>query len=445
MLKTFRLGGIHPPQEKLTSGCKLQRLEPSKEYIIAMSQHIGSPASCCVKKGDHVTKYSLLGKSDGFISANVHSPISGTVKKIDKIKNAFGFEINSIVIEPDGNDEEELHARSNDEIASLTAEEIVSIVDNAGIVGLGGATFPTKVKLTPPKETKVDTLLINGAECEPFLTNDQELMEECPKEIVEGISLLMRATKISKAIIAIENNKPDAISSMKKAVANEDGIEVITVKTKYPQGGEKQLIEATTGRIVPSGGLPAAVGVIVQNIATAYAVREAVYCGKPLVERVVTVTGLSVKNPGNFIVPIGTPISDLIEAAGGMPSDSQKVILGGPMMGKAASNIMAGTTKGISGILIVPQNMAKREKAENCIRCASCVSVCPMGLEPYLLARLSEMKDYERLEKEHVTDCIECGSCSYICISHRPILDYIRIGKQRTVAMIKSRKNAKNG
>lgn len=445
MLKSFKLGGIHPPQNKLTSGCKIQTLNPAKEYIVSMSQHIGSPASCCVKQGDRVAKYSLLGKSEGFISANVHSPVSGTVKKIDKFKNVFGFEMNSVVIVPDGNDTEELHVRSDNEICALTAEEIVNIVDEAGIVGLGGATFPTKVKLMPPKDMHIDVLIINGAECEPFLTNDQELMEEYPTEISEGIKLLMKAAHVDKAIIAIENNKPAAIAAMKSAVRSESGIEVSVLKVKYPQGGEKQLIEAVTGRIVPSGGLPAAVGVIVQNVATAYAVREAVYNGKPLVERVVTVTGLSVRNPGNFMVPIGTPISYLIEAAGGMPSDSQKVILGGPMMGKAASNIAAGTTKGISGILVVPQEMAKRENAENCIRCATCVSVCPMGLEPYLLARLSEMKNHERLESEHVTDCIECGSCSYVCISHRPILDYIRIGKQRTMAMIKSRKNAKNG
>lgn len=441
MLKSFRIGGIHPPENKLTSNCLIESIKQPESYVVAMSQHIGAPATCCVAKGDHVAKYALIGKSAGFISANVHSPVSGKVKKIDKFKNAFGYESIAVEIIPDGNDIAETDTHNEESAEKLSAEEIIKIIDDAGIVGLGGATFPTRVKLTPPKDTPVDTLVINGAECEPYLTNDQRLMEEHPDEIVKGIKLLMRSIGVEKAIIAIESNKPDAIKAMETAAKPHGSIVVQPLKVKYPQGGEKQLIDATTGRIIPSGGLPASVGVVVQNVATAYAVCEAVYKGKPLVERIVTVTGPDLKHPGNYLVPIGTPITDLIIAAGGLPDTTQKVIIGGPMMGKAASNLSATTTKGMSGLLIVPQRMAKRKDPENCVRCASCVSVCPMGLEPYLLARLSQLKNYDRLEAENVMDCIECGSCSYVCISHRPILDYIRIGKQKTGALIKARKN----
>lgn len=441
MLKTFRKGGIHPPENKLSAGCPIIEIPQQEEYIVSLSQHIGSPAQCCVEKGDKVAKYQLIGKSSGFVSANIHSPVSGTVKKIDKYKNAFGFESLSVFITPDGENREEKRPRTVDEIAGLSPEEIISIIDDAGIVGLGGATFPTKVKLTPPKNTPVDTLVINGAECEPYLTNDQQLMVEKPDEITEGVKLLMRAINVDKAYIAIEANKPDAIEALRKAAGANSGIEMIPLKVKYPQGGEKQLIDAVLGRQVPSGGLPASVGVVVQNVATAYAVRQAVADGIPLVERIVTITGPDLPHPGNYRVAIGTPLSAIISAAGGMPESTKKVILGGPMMGKAASNLNATTNKGTSGILIVPERYSTRETPENCVRCASCVSVCPMGLEPYLLAKLSQLKDYGRLEAERVMDCIECGSCSYICISHRPLLDYIRIGKAKTGAIIKSRKS----
>ncbi len=439
MLKSFKIGGIHPPENKQTKQCAIKQIPTPKEITVSMSQHIGAPAECCVKRGDHVAKYQLIGKKSGFVSANVHSPVSGTVKRVDSVKNAFGFSSTSVVISPDGDETAELQQRSNEQIAALSAADIIAIIDEAGIVGLGGATFPTCVKLTPPKDMPVDTLVINGAECEPFLTADQRLMEEHPDEIVEGVAFLMRAISVEVAFIAVENNKPDAIRALQKAVKPYPGISVAPLKVKYPQGGEKQLIEAVTGRVIPSGGLPASVGVVVQNVATAFAVEQAVRGGIPLVERVVTVTGLGLTAAGNFMVPLGTPITDLIELAGGIPEDTGKVILGGPMMGKAASNLSASTTKGTSGILVVPERMAYRDSVEHCVRCASCVAACPMGLEPYLIARLSELKDYDRLEHEHVADCIECGSCSYVCISHRPLLDYIRMGKQRTIARIKLR------
>lgn len=444
MLKTFHKGGIHPPEYKLTTGFPIKSIPASEEYMVALSQHIGAPATCCVNVGDHVAKYQLIGTEQGFVSANVHSPVSGTVKKIEKIKTAFGFETTAVIIRQEGDDIALRNPRTQETVAQLTADKIVKIIDAAGIVGLGGATFPTRVKLLPPKGTEVDTLVINGAECEPFLTNDHELMLTYPEQVIEGTRLLQRAINAQKAVIAIEENKRDAIKVLTEAASGYDDVEITALKTKYPQGGEKQLIDATLNRQIPSGGLPASVGVVVQNVATAYAVWNAVVNDIPLTERIVTVTGPNVSQPGNYMVPIGTPLSAVIEAAGGIPDNTAKVILGGPMMGKAASNLNAPTTKGVSGILILPDTMSKREEPENCVRCASCVSVCPMGLEPYLLARLSELKNYERLEQEHVMDCIECGSCSFICISHRPILDYIRIGKMRTGAIIKSRKSDNN-
>lgn len=439
-LKTFRKGGVHPPENKTTAHLPIERIPRSAEYAVALSQHIGVPAQCCVKVGEKVAKYQLVGSAQGFVSANVHAPVSGTVKKIEKRKNAFGLEAETIVIVPEGDDVAPLHARTDAEIAALTAEELVEIIGDAGIVGLGGATFPTKVKLLPPKQNPVDTLVVNGAECEPYLTCDQLLMENHAAGIVEGIGFLMRSLRVERAVVGIEANKPEAIKAMRKAAEPDRRIEIQPLKVKYPQGGEKQLIDALLNRQIPSGGLPSAVGVVVQNVATAYSVWNAVRNGVPLVERIVTVAGAHVARPGNYLVPIGTPLCDIIAFAGGLPDDAEKVILGGPMMGKAASNLSAPSTKGVSGILAISRQHALRELAENCVRCASCVAACPMGLEPYLLARLSELKDYERLEKERVVDCIECGSCAYACISRRPLLDYIRLGKSRTLAIVKSRK-----
>lgn len=437
--RTFRKGGIHPPENKLTAGDTIEQMPMPDMCIVPLSQHIGAAADCCVAVGDHVARYQLIAKGHGFVSANVHSPISGVVKKIEMQKNALGFDTKVVVIQREGDDVMPLKEHTAEEVEALTAEDILNIIDEAGIVGLGGATFPTRVKLTPPKNMPVDTLVINGAECEPFLTNDHRLMVERPDEIIAGVRLLMRTIHVKKGIIAIERNKPDAIKALKEAAGLEGDVEIATLQVKYPQGGEKQLIDAVLGRQIPPGGLPASVGVVVQNVATAYAVWNAVFNGIPLVERVVTITGLGLKHTGNFVVQVGTPITDLIKYVGGLPEDTGKVILGGPMMGKAVSNLNASATKGMSGVLIVPRKYAERKPVENCVRCGACVSVCPMGLEPFLLARLSEAADYDRLEAEHVTDCIECGSCSFICMSHRPILDYIRMGKTRTIAIIKAR------
>lgn len=442
MLKTFKIGGVHPPENKLSSGEKIKVLPVPEQVIIPLGQHIGAPATPVVQKGEQVKAGQLIAQASGFVSANIHSSVSGTVVSIDNVTDAAGISKPAITIKTEGdewmpeiNRSEKIEHNNN-----LTKEEIVKAIAAAGIVGMGGATFPTQVKLTPPPGNKAEVLIINGVECEPYLTADHRIMLERAEEIVIGIQILMKAIDVKQAIIGIENNKKDAIEHLQSIVDKVLGIEVCPLKVKYPQGGEKQLIMATTGRAVPSGALPIAVGAVVQNVGTALAVYEAVMKHKPLVERVVTVTGKSVKNPGNFLCRIGTPISQLLEAAGGIPEDTAKIIGGGPMMGRAMINIDSPVMKGTSGILLMNEKDAQRKPMRNCIRCSKCVSVCPMGLEPYLLMKLSQFNFTDRLEEEKVMDCIECGSCSFTCPSDRPLLDYIRLGKTRTGAMIRNRK-----
>lgn len=442
MLKTFKIGGVHPPENKLSAGSKIQALPIPEQVIIPLSQHIGAPATPVVQKGDNVKVGQLIAGASGFVSANIHSSVSGTVVSIDNITDAAGLSKPAITIQVEGDewiddiDRSEKILNSN----NLTKEEIIKAITAAGIVGMGGATFPTQVKLTPPPGSKAEFLIINGVECEPYLTSDHRVMLEKAEEVLIGVQLLMKAIGVQRAIIGIENNKPDAIEHLKQLASKTIGIEICPLKLKYPQGGEKQLIQATTGRTVPSGGLPIAVGAVVQNIGTALAVYEAVIKHKPLIERVVTVTGKSLARPGNYLCRLGTPISKLIEAAGGLPENTAKVIGGGPMMGRTIVNIDSPIMKGTSGILIISNKEAARKPVRECIRCGKCVSACPMGLEPYLLAKLSMFNLLERMEEEKVMDCIECGSCSFTCPSTRPLLDYIRLGKGRTGAMIRNRK-----
>ncbi len=442
MLKTFKIGGVHPPENKLSAGSKIQALPIPEQVIIPLSQHIGAPATPVVQKGDNVKVGQLIAGASGFVSANIHSSVSGTVVSIDNITDAAGLSKPAITIQVEGDewiddiDRSEKILNSN----NLTKEEIIKAITAAGIVGMGGATFPTQVKLTPPPGSKAEFLIINGVECEPYLTSDHRVMLEKAEEVLIGVQLLMKAIGVQRAIIGIENNKPDAIEHLKQLASKTIGIEICPLKLKYPQGGEKQLIQATTGRSVPSGGLPIAVGAVVQNIGTALAVYEAVIKHKPLIERVVTVTGKSLARPGNYLCRLGTPISKLIEAAGGLPENTAKVIGGGPMMGRTIVNIDSPIMKGTSGILIISNKEAARKPVRECIRCGKCVSACPMGLEPYLLAKLSMFNLLERMEEEKVMDCIECGSCSFTCPSTRPLLDYIRLGKGRTGAMIRNRK-----
>jgi electron transport complex protein RnfC len=441
VLKTFSLGGVHPAENKFSAGHKIEVLPVPEQVSVPIAQHIGAPSEPVVNKGDEVKVGQLIAKSTGFVSANIHSPVSGTVLKVDEILDASGYKRTAIIINTNGDEWDESIDRSDNLVTEITAtpEEIIKKVSEAGIVGLGGATFPAHVKLSVPPGKTCEVLILNGVECEPYLTADHQLMMEKGDDIMVGTQILMKALKVDKAIIGIENNKPDAIKHMSELATKYPGITIQPLKVQYPQGGEKQLIDACIGRQIPSGKLPIEVGAVVQNVGTTLAVYEAVQKNKPLFERVVTVTGKSVTRPSNFLARIGTPLYQLIEAAGGLPEDTGKVIGGGPMMGKALSSIEVPITKGSSGILIMPKEIAKRGKTEACIRCSKCVSVCPMGLSPYLLMTVSDKAIWDRAEEEKIMDCIECGSCSFTCPANRPLLDYIRLGKGKVGQIMRSR------
>lgn len=444
MLKTFKLGGIHPHDNKISRDVAIATFEVPETVVIPLSQHIGSPAAAAVKKGDAVKVGQVIGTATGFVSSNIHSSVSGTVTSTDSVPDAGGLRKAAITIKVEGDEWVESIDRSADikRECSLTAAEIVKKVAEAGIVGMGGATFPTQVKLSIPSGKTAQCLIINGVECEPYLTADHRLMLEHGTEMLIGTEILMKAIGVKKAYIGIENNKPDAINHLQAIIAKEkfDGITVVPLKVQYPQGGEKQLINAVTGREVPSGGLPIEAGAVVQNVGTAYAVYEAIQKGKPLFERVVTVTGKNVASPANLLVRIGTPVSALITATGGMPEDCSKVVGGGPMMGRAMANIESPITKGSSGVLLFKDSEAKRRAPQVCISCSKCVNVCPMGLEPYLISKQSQLKMYAEAEADRITDCIECGSCSYTCPANLPLLDMIRLGKTEVMKIIRSRK-----
>jgi electron transport complex protein RnfC len=436
-LKTFPVGGVHPPENKLTAKIPIRYLAIPSSVTIPVSQHIGTPADIVVNKGDLVKTGQVIARSKGFVSTNIHSSVSGKVNKIDTVPDASGFRQTAIFIDTSGDEWIDTIDRSEELITDirLSSGEIIEKCLESGIVGLGGATFPSHVKMTVPAGKRCDILIINGAECEPYLTSDHRLMLEKGKEILTGTTIIMKALKVSKSVIGIENNKRDAIDHLTKLAEGFPGITVQALKVKYPQGAEKQLIKALTKREVPSGKLPLDVNAVVHNVGTAFAVYEAVQKNKPLFERVVTITGKSVTNPGNYFVRTGTPVRYLIEAAGGMPEDTGKVISGGPMMGKAVSNIDVPVVKGTSGIVLIPEDQSERAEIMPCIRCAKCVLGCPMNLEPYLLMALSEKGDFERAGRERITDCMECGSCSYTCPAGRPLLDYIRLGKSTVIKM----------
>ncbi|MBD1262373.1 electron transport complex subunit RsxC [Maribacter polysiphoniae] len=441
MLKTFSKGGIHPPENKLTSTKKIKRLAPPKVVYVPIAQHIGIPAEIIVDRKDKVEIGQVIAKSGGFVSSNIHSPVAGTVTKLDMVIDSSGYKKQCIVIRTDVKNEtnfQEVDYPLKKEI-DLEPAEIVKRISDFGIVGLGGATFPSHVKLNIKEDKKMDCLIINGVECEPYLTADHRLMLEKGEEIIVGIKILMKALHVHKAVIGIEDNKHDAVELFKRLTADEKEIQVAALQVKYPQGGEKQLISAILGREVPKNGLPMDVGVVVNNVGTIFAIYEAIQHNKPLIERVVTVTGKKLDNPSNFWVKIGTPIKDLIEEVGGMPEGTRKIINGGPMMGKAIKNTDVPVTKGTSGILIVDEDEACRGEVKNCIRCGECVNVCPMGLEPHLLMNLSEKGMYEKAAQEDIMTCIECGSCSYVCPSNRPLLDYIRFGKNITKNLASSK------
>ena len=442
MLQSFPRGGVHPAENKFSAEEKITTLPLPKIVNIPLSQHIGAPAEVTVNRGDIVKTGEVIGKHRGFVSSNIHSSVSGKVLKIDKTLDSSGYKRISVTIEVDKDQWLPEIDQSNDlkKEITISGEVIVKRTLEAGIVGMGGATFPSHVKLSVPRGKKADLVILNGVECEPYLTSDHRLMLEKGEEIMIGLRLIMKALNVNKGIIGIENNKTDAISLLKKIAEQYPEISVVPLKVKYPQGGEKQLIKALTGREVPSGRLPIEVGTVVHNVGTAFAIYEAVQKNKPLIERVVTVTGQDVKNPSNFLVRVGTPVNQLIEAAGGIPENTSKIVNGGPMMGKALNSMDVPVMKGTSGILLFPETESKRKPVGPCIRCAKCISVCPMGLEPYLLMTLTEKEMLGRVEDEKALDCIECGSCSYICPANRPLLDYIRLGKFKVGQIIRKRK-----
>ncbi|MDE6094686.1 MAG: electron transport complex subunit RsxC [Muribaculaceae bacterium] len=430
-MKTFKIGGIHPPENKTTGDSPVVDMPVPGELRIMLSQCIGVPAKPIVKPGDKVEYGQMIAEAPAFVSAPVYSPVNGTVKKLEPTRTPQGIWQDSIVIETDMDNPVSWPApRTQEEVNDLSPDEIIDLVGNSGIVGLGGATFPTKVKLSVPKGKSVEYVLINGAECEPCLTCDDALMRYDAHNIVKGTLLIMKATGAKSGIIGIEENKPDAIKAMKAAVSGERSLNVVTLKKKYPQGGEKQLIYALTGRTVPAGALPIETGCIVDNVATAYAIYDAIYNRRPLTERIVTVTGPEISEPGNFRVKNGTSIKDILDFAGGVPEDTGKIIAGGPMMGKAVSTLETPATKGLSGLVALPLSESLRKKEGPCIRCARCVSVCPMGLEPYLLMLQADVKKWDDMAASGVMNCLECGCCTYTCPSYRPLLDMIKLGKQ---------------
>jgi electron transport complex protein RnfC len=441
VFKTFPKGGIHPPENKLTADKPIVALPLPAQVTVPVSQHIGAPAIPLVEKGAEVKAGQLIAQSKGFVSANIHSPVSGKVSKTEPSVDSTGYKQLAVVIDVEGDEWVDTIDRSpalKREI-TMTREQIIERCQQCGLVGMGGATFPTHIKLTVPAGKKCDLVIINGVECEPYLTSDHRLMLEKGAEVLTGASIIMKALGVERVVVGIEANKPDAISHLTDLAKDFPEITIQPLQVKYPQGGEKQLIKACTGREVPSGGLPVDVGVVVQNVGTAFAVYEAVQKNKPLIERVVTVTGRSVTNPGNFLVRIGTPVTALIEAAGGMPDDTGKVVNGGPMMGKALALTDVPVTKGTSGIILFPEEASRRAEVLPCIRCGKCSSACAMGLEPWLISVLSEKGLFERAEKEKITDCMECGACAYTCPAKRPLLDYIRLGKSTVIRMARER------
>ncbi len=444
-MKTFKIGGVHPAENKLSAASPIREAALPKQAVFSMFQHIGAPAKPLVKKGDAVKVGTMIAEAGGFVSAAVHSSVSGTVAKVDVVLDASGTRRQAIYVDVDGDEWEESIDRSPELVRlsdrpELDAKAIVEKIKNAGIVGLGGATFPCHVKLSPPPGSKAECVIINAVECEPYLTADHRLMLEHPEEILVGVSLIMKAVSVEKGYIGIENNKPDAIQLMTEKAQAYPGIEIVPLKVKYPQGGEKQLIDAVIGRQVPAPpAIPISVGAVVQNVGTAFAIYQAVMKNKPLVDRVITVTGKSVSQPGNLLARLGTPFQQLIDECGGLPEDTGKIIGGGPMMGKALMNLDVPMTKGSSGLLFMRKDEAKRAEADPCIRCAKCVTACPMGLEPYLLSTLSTKKEWEMAEANEIVSCIECGSCQFTCPSHRPLLDNVRVGKATVMGIIRSR------
>lgn len=438
---TFRKGGIHPAEHKFANDKGIEDFPLPKQAVVFLSQHIGAPAVPVVAKGDQVKVGQLIGKAEAFVCANVHSPVSGTVAKIEEALTFNGYKKMAVFIDVEG-DEFAEGIDTSDTLKkeiTLNKEEIIDRIKSCGIVGLGGACFPTHIKFMLPPEKKADFLIINAAECEPYITSDQHLMEEKTEECIVGVQALLIASGAPEARIGVEENKPEAIAKIREILKDYPDIHLYPLKTKYPQGSEKQLIKSMTGREVPNGKLPIDAGCIVNNIATAYAVYEAVQKNKPLIETYTTITGKSLANKRNFKIRIGTPMQEVLDCVG-IPENTGKILCGGPMMGRTMSQTNCYFAKGMSSILFMDEKESRRPKASNCLHCGHCVEACVMGLEPNLLHALAEQRRYEECEKNHIMNCIECGCCQYVCPAHRPILDLQRVAKMKVGEMIRNRK-----
>jgi electron transport complex protein RnfC len=426
-------GGVfplhHEKHGKYTAELPIETVKAPPVVYIPLAQHIGAPAKALVKAGDHVRVGEKIGEAQGFVSANVHSSVSGKVKSVMLWDHPSGHKAETVIIENDGLDEVFPSLTPHPDWESLSPQKLVEIVKEAGIVGMGGATFPTHVKLSPPPDKKVDVLLVNAAECEPYLTADDRAMIEYKDLIVEGVNITMKILGVDRAIVGIEDNKPEAIRIIDEAFSKIEGVEIAPLKVKYPQGGEKQLAYALTGRKVPAGGLPADVGIVVQNVSTMYAIAQAVVEGKPLTHRVLSVSGDAVKKPSNLWVPIGTPFQHLLDLCGGLSQELYKVISGGPMMGQAQSTLQTPVTKGCSGLLFFSESMRKLDERVTCIHCGRCVAVCPMGLMPLYIASHSDIQDYEKAWTYGAANCIECGCCAYACPAKLNLVQSVKMAK----------------
>ena len=442
-MKTFRMGGVHPEENKISNDAAIEVMPVPAQMVVLMNQHLGAPATPIVQKGDKVKVGQLIGEAQAFMCANVHSPVSGTVLKVEPCKDAFGLAKPAVYINVEGDEWMETIDRTPDIKRECTLEpkQIVDKLKEMGIVGLGGATFPAQIKYNIPEGKKAEYLIINAAECEPYLTSDYRVMMEHAEEVCIGVSILRKALGVPNAYIGIENNKPLAIAKMQETARQFEGIVVEPLKVKYPQGAEKQLINAVTGRKVPSGKLPIDVGCVVSNLGTAFAVYEAIQKNKPLIENILTVTGKKLPSQHNYIVRIGTTYNDIIKhSLGELPATTGKIISGGTMMGKAVVNLDAPTVKGNSSVLVMDEGEARRNPETACIRCGKCMHACPMGLEPYMFSVLVKNNRIEEAKEHNILDCIECGCCFFSCPANKPLTDEIRLGKNKVRAMMAAKK-----